>query len=598
MAIAAEDAVLPCEKLGPPLVARDLAIEAVTQSPEGGYVAWGRFVTADRTAAVGLPLDGGEPIWVETRSFGRGSFTLGRGADGNLYLYSGSPGHFLRYEVATGTLADLGAPASPANYWMGHCLDRQGRMLVGTYPGTAIACCDTRTGKVSSLGPVATDARQKYVTRVAADDSGLVYAAVGLHHRELWSVDPTSGAKRQILPADLTEAQGAPDVWTGTDGHVYGKTGDREFRCHPDRIEVTAVAERRQDATRLQAGPDRVLGVDEAGQLRLEDAAGAVRSVATPYAGRPVSLYSVACERGGRLWGGGLFPGLLWSYDLASGQMTNHGMVPHGAIQIYDIVSGEAGLYIASYMGCHIDRFDPDQPRKVHENPFRIAASVTGQERPNQWECGPDGKLYFGTTPAKGRLGGALVQVDPATRAWRQWPCPIPDLSLTYLAAIPETGELLACTSVAGGSSAIPLAEEAAIYLWDPAKAVMTWSGKPVPGTRTYGRALRLRDGRVFGLAEGQFYLLDPVRRAVLATGPMPASRCAFPMLNDAPVGPRGLVYGVGDGAVFAFDPTDNTVRRVGRHPSLDAAHGFLVTAPGVLYYGSGADLWRCPLPP
>jgi len=32
------------------------------------------------------------------------------------------------------------------------------------------------------------------------------------------------------------------------------------------------------------------------------------------------------------------------------------------------------------------------------------------------------------------------------------------------------------------------------------------------------------------------------------------------------------------------------------QHASIAKAHGFKVTADGVLYYGSGEQLWRCDL--
>ncbi|MBN2451202.1 MAG: hypothetical protein JXR77_12480 [Lentisphaeria bacterium] len=595
-AMAADVPVLPCEKLGPPMVVRALGIDTVTRSPEGRFMAWGRYETSERNAAVGIPLDGGPVVWLDTTAYGRGHVFMTRGADGRLYLYTGTPGRFLRHDPSTGRLDDLGVPAQPASYWMGQGHDREGHWYIGTYPGPHVVRCDTRTGQTKSFGPLTEDRRQKYCTRLALSDAGTLYAAVGLHHRELWALDPASGEKRQILPEALGKAQGAPDVWTGTDGEVYGRAGDTEFLCRPERVEAGRTAPRRLDPSRLQAGTETVVGVGEDGCLTLVDATGGRRAVPTAYAGRPVTLYSIGCEHEGRLWGGGLFPGLLWSFDPRTGDLANHGMVAHGAIQIYDIIAGPGGLYLASYMGCHIDLFDPTKPRATRVNPLRIAASVPGQERPNQWERGTDGRLYFGTTPAKGRLGGALVQVDPQTRQWRHWPSPLPDLSLTHLAAIPETGELLVCTSVSGGSSAIPLADEAAVFLWDPAKAAMTWSGTPVPGTKTYGRALRLRDGRVFGLAGMSYYLLDPVKRQLLSSGEMPVKRIAFPMLNDAPVGPEGLIHGIGDDALFAFSPAENSVSIVGRHPSLARAHGFLVTPAGMLYYGSGADLWRCDL--
>lgn len=596
-ALADDPVELPCENLGPPLVVKPLSFEVVTQGPGEDFMAWARYETSERHAAVGVSIATGKTTWLDTTEYGRTHVFLARGADGALYIYTGNPGRFLRYDAESGELKDLGTPGSPASYWIGHCMDPQGNWYIGTYPATHVVRCDTRTGEVYTLGTFGDDNRQKYALSVAVSDDGIVYAPVGLHHRELWSCDPKTGEKRQILPAEMTAEQGSPTVWTGVDGRVYGKSGDTQFVCHPDRIEETTPGPRRYDATRLQAGTETVARLDEDGNLVLKDAQGQTRSVPTDYAGRPVTLFSVACEHGGKLWGGGLFPGLLWSLDPQTGAMTNHGMIAAGAIQIYDIISGPEGLWIATYMGCHLDLYDPAKPIEKDVNPMRIAQSVPGQERPNQWERGPDGKLYFGTTPAKGRLGGALVQVDPETRKWQQFPCPLTDLSITHLASIPETGEILACCSVGGGSSAIPSQTEGGIFLWGTAKAEMTWSGKPVPGTRTYWRAVRLRDGRVFGIADAKYYLFDPVKRELLATGDLPAKGFAFPTLNDGPVGPRGRVYGIGGGLVFAFDPETNAVVIVGQHPSLGKAHGFLVTEDETLYYGSGADLWRCELP-
>lgn len=590
------EAELPCENLGTPLVVKPLSFDVVTPGVDGDFIAWARYETSDRHAAVGVSVHTGRTIWLDTTKYGRTHVFMTRGLDGALYIYTGSPGHFLRYDALADELKDLGAPASPASYWTGQCMDSRGWWYIGTYPATHVVRCDTRTGEVQGLGALATDNRQKYCLSVAVGDDGMVYGAVGLHHRELWSLDPKTGEKRQILPPEMTEDQGAPTVWIGADGRAYGKSGATEFVCHPDRIEPATPGARRVDADRLKAGPETVVRLDETGRLILRDPMGTTRSLATDYAGRPVTLYSVACEHDGKLWGGGLFPGLMWSLDLQSGEVQDHGMVAAGAFQIYDIIPGAGGLWVASYMGCHIDLYDPSRPVEKGANPFRVAQSVPGQERPNQWERGPDGKLYFGTTPAKGRLGGALVQVDPETREWRQWPCPLEDLSITHLVSIPETGEILVCCSVGGGSSAIPTKSEGALYLWDPVKAEMTWSGNPVPGTRTYWRAVRLRDGRVFGVTGAQYYLLDPVKRAVLATGDLPVKACVFPTLSDFPVGESGRVYGIGDGLVFAFDPTSNEVQVVGRHPSLARAHGFLVTQDETLYYGSGPDLWRCKL--
>jgi hypothetical protein len=213
-----------------------------------------------------------------------------------------------------------------------------------------------------------------------------------------------------------------------------------------------------------------------------------------------------------------------------------------------------------------------------------------------QWELGPDSKLYFGTVPAKGRLGGALVQVNPDDFGVEIWEQVLRDQSIHYLVSVPETGELFGCASVSGGSSAIPSLDEAEVFLWDTKSENVVWRGKPVPGARSYQRAVRTGDGLIAGLAGGSWYLFDPVKRKTLHTESLPVRRLHFPFLNDHPVGTEGLLVGLGDDAVFAIDPRARTAKILARHESLTKAHGFLVTRDMWLYYGSGSNLWRCRL--
>jgi len=247
-------------------------------------------------------------------------------------------------------------------------------------------------------------------------------------------------------------------------------------------------------------------------------------------------------------------------------------------------------------MGCKLDWFDPDSPRKSRQNPRRFQGLIPGYERPVQWEEGPDGGLYFGTVPAKGRLGGALVRVDPDGLEVRVWENIVPEMSIHYLASAPQTGELFGCASVGGGSSAIASLDEAEVFLWDTKTEKVVWQGKPVPGTRSYLRAVRTVDGRIVGLAGRSWYLFDPVQREVVHTGSLPVKRLRFPYLSDRPVGAKGLVVGVGDDGVFAIDPTARTVEVLARHDSLSRTHGFLATEDKWLYYGSGSNLWRSQL--
>jgi outer membrane protein assembly factor BamB len=583
------------EDLGEPVRVRELTMECVTREPEGGFVAWSTYRMPDKHALVGVRLDNGELIWIDLTRFGGTHIQVIRADDGNLYVYTGSPGHFLKYDAAKRELTDLGVPAKPASYWLGNAVGPDGKFYVGTYPQTCLVRCDPRTGKVENLGRISEDPKECYLLFPAASADNVIYCPVGLHHRELWAVNAATGAKKQILPPALTKAQGNPRVWLAADGRVYGESGSAKFRCHPDRIEI---GKTQPPAPRkpLLAG-DRIVGsINAAGKLALTDAkTRKVMLLQTRYEGMPRSIFSVSCERDGKIYGGTFSPAITFCYDTRSGKLADLGRLSTAPIQVYDTLNHPSGLFLSSYMLASVDFYDPSLPVKKPGNPRRIV-TIAGQERPVQLALGPDGMIYTGTFPSKGRLGGALVRVNPNDFASKVWANVITNQSIFSLAAVPELGGLFCSSSIRGGSSAIPTEKEAFVFLWDCQRETISFRAQPVAGTKHYGAVVRARNGLLYGIAGAQYYAFDPAQRKVVFTGALPVKSLHFPELSDEPAGPRGLIYGLGDDAVFAIDPADHSAKVVARDVSLKRAFGFCVTQDETLYYGCGSRLMRCRL--
>ena len=408
-------------------------------------------------------------------------------------------------------------------------------------------------------------------------------------------LDITTGSKKQILPDALTQTQGIPEVWVGADGEVYGRAGRTSFRCLPERIEI-GKTQRELRRSPLHAGDNIVGGIDGAGRLVLTSAkTGKVTRVPTPYEGSPRAVFSVGCERAGRIYGGTIFPAASFCYDSRTSELSRLGRLSTAPIQVYDTLDHPRGLFLSSYMPASVDFFDPGKEIKRPDNP-RHVVSVPGQERPVQLVIGPDGMIYTGTFPSKGRLGGALVRVDPTNLSHQAWVNVISNQSIAHLAAIPETGELFCTTSVMGGSSAIPSEKAACVFLWDCRHEKLAFRSQPIPGAKGYGAAVRARNGIIYGVAGAAYYAFDPRSRKTIFTGVLPVKALHFPDLSDEPAGPRGLIYGIGDDAIFTIDPADHSSRILVRHKSLKRAQGFYVTADQTLYYGAGSHLMRCRL--
>jgi hypothetical protein len=413
----------------------------------------------------------------------------------------------------------------------------------------------------------------------------------------VWSLNPSTGERKQILPEEMTRPQGRPELWRAKDGQVYGKWAGAEFRCTPTQIIVGETSPLWLRQNPREAG-DLIVGeIGEDGRLRLTRN-GKESSLQTDFSGVPKTIFSVSCERDGRIYGGTVAPANTFSFDPATQKLTDYGQLSSGPIQVYDTLNHERGLFIASYMNASVDLFDPARPITKGVNPRRVV-TIEGQERPIQEIIGPDGLLYAGTTPSKGRLGGALLRVNPAELTHTVWVNIIANQSIARLASVPQTGEVLGVTSINGGSSAIPTEKEGRLFLWNCKQEKVVFTSQPLPGAKTYGAVVRAGDGLVYGVEYGgkRFFAFDPMTRKTVFTGELPVKSLHYPEFADEPFGPRGWIYGIGDDAVVAIDPAHREAKVIGRDPVLARAFGFCVSHDGWLYFGAGSHLLRCQLP-
>ena len=66
-----------------------------------------------KLALVGVRIDTGETRWVDVTRYGQSHVRFMKGVDGNIYIYTGNPSHFLKYDITRREVTDLGVPASP-----------------------------------------------------------------------------------------------------------------------------------------------------------------------------------------------------------------------------------------------------------------------------------------------------------------------------------------------------------------------------------------------------------------------------------------------------------------------------------------------------
>lgn len=585
--------------LGAPVSSRQLAISFVTSNAHGQVMAWSELEGAHERALIGIRLDTGKTTKVDLQKFRESHIQFIKARDGNLYVYAGNPGHFLKYDIETGALTDLGVPDKKSSYWLGNAVGPDGRFYVGTYPTAGLVMCDPSTGKIQNLGRLPDDQREAYCLYPVVSADQVAYCPVGLHHQELWALDLKTGRKQQILTDSLKRAHGCPRVWEGAQGEVFGQSGKTLFRCRPDGIEIVKSTSQRARTAQNVAGDLQAASIDAQGRLHVKNRSTKQEQlVQTDYAGVAARIYSVGCVHQGKIYGGTFEPADLFEFDPQTGKLRDLGEQCKGGIQVYDILSVPQGLVQASYIGACLDLFDPAKPVEKGVNPRALAkmSEPWMQERPQQLCLGPDGRIYTGTVPVKGVLGGALARLDLADYSVKVWRNIVTNQTIAYVAPVPETGEVFGGSSIIGGTSAAPSEKEAVVFLWNAKEEKIVYVDRPVPGTKQYGMVVRAGTGVIYGIAGGKYYAYDPRKRATVFTGDLPVKTIRWPQLSDYPAGPKGLIYGLGDDAVFAIDPKDHKATIIARHPSIQNAFGFLMTPEGTLYYGVHGNLMSCKL--
>ena len=493
---------LQFERIGRPFPGTATPISAVSITPDQRCVAWGQYNAqwADPSLidAVGVFGDTGEVLYLGLQEkFGQSYVRMVRAQNGNMYFFSGSPaGHFLKFDMQTMQLVDLGAPAANATYPPWRTVAPDGRIYVGTYPEARVLWCDPSTDTVGDLGVMTTNAANRYAFTIAVDAANRhLYVPVGLHTGEIWSHDLQTGEKRQIMPASIGQAHTFFYIYRCTDGNVYGHSASDnslKFRCYPDRTELVGFT------PPIAGEPSQTTGcgyqfnsITEDNQLRKRNLSnGQWEYLDINVEGSPSGIYSIGCERDGIVFGGGTSPLChLFTFDPNSGELKDMGggTEPGGAVQIYDVLSHQQGphdgLFISSYGGAHFDFYDPRTGAMTN---IASLADSHQQERAPEMALGPDGMIYSGTIPTKGHLGGAVVRINPQTFGVDVWRNVIQDQSFNDLTPIPGSREICFSSSIHGGTTAVPTTTEASVMLWDVDQERIVWQGRPLPGTRQY----------------------------------------------------------------------------------------------------------------
>ncbi len=503
-----------------------------------------------------LPLEGADRSWSHAVA-----------TDGSVYIAgvgSGASGHLYRYRPGSGDVEDLGAPVPGHKFLWTLTADDRGGVFGGTWEGGHVFHYDAVSGAFRDYGRI--DPDEDYIRSIAFHD-GTVYAGSGARNGRVWRLDPESGERTRIeIPVREEYADQLDNMRS-----VYhlAVAGDHlfVFFAGPRVLlgyDLEAEAWWDEMFTGIRGPVSGVPSADDSRFYFVTRTDGFVELDLGTRQSRPVRSFGGAFRGGGwiRLGDREAFPGDTLAtvhgdgsvafFDFEKGTSESLPSLARGTpTPIHALERGPDGaLYASGYMGSTGARFDPES-REVRTFPVGQAESIAPHRDSLYWGVYPgariyaqsfdgddpgtpkprfeighhqdrpyvmtsDGrKLFIGTIPDYGRLGGVLAVYDPdaGENGLRVYPDVVDKQSIVGLARHPS-GYLFGSTTVSGGLGIDVEADRARLFAWDVERGekVREWS-PDLPGAETARMISGLSngpDGNIWGTMNGIVFVLNP----------------------------------------------------------------------------------------
>lgn len=587
---------------------------------------------------LGFSLDGNKKILDQPLAGTDGSWDLVVSTDGLVYI-AGANGHLFSHLPGTAIVEDLGIPIPGEKLIWDMAAGKNGEIFGGTYPGCRAFRYHPNEG-VTDIGNGPLVEGEQYLRSIgyhAADDK--LYAGIG-SHAHLVEIDPRTGKKTDILPAQYKSQQYVYSI-----GLVDGvKKGDLLFawltsstirqtlvyNLRTDRLQtvmgdfdvrsaikdpsnekiyftqegklVTADFSKKEPALKNIAD----LGMaglasywDKSGHLRMFGQGGklltynpktrkhTIAKLELPR--RPIDIQSIGVAPDGKVWIGGYLAGGHAIYDPVTQTTTEL----DGLDQTEGLAFKGDTLYLGIYPKAHLYLHDMRKPWSPENNHPRHLGKIKGQDRP--FAIVPmrtQNKVFFGTVPDYGKLGGALVEYDITRDTLLQFDEVVTRQSIISL--VEANGWLIGGTTISGGLGIQPKEKEGKLFVWDPVQRRKLREMVPVPGAIAITGLSKAPDGKIWGFAQGIVFVVDPENWKVIAMSSVyPAKPYGSHLWRNAFIvhHPNGYVYMSANNDIFQIDPKTMAVTKV-----LEGAGMLIMDSKGTLYFKKSTNLFRLEL--
>lgn len=571
-----------------------------------------------------MPLPGAIVAWA-----------FGLAPDGTVYIGTTSNGHLMTYTPGADDVTDLGqAISGESSIWDLEWVPSLNQLYGGTADHNKVFKY-TASGGLLDLGTMV--AGESHVRSLAFNSaSGLLYAGIG-SHAHLIEYNRTTGSKTDILPAAYAYENSVYDLDMVNGKLIVRLEPDYKFLVMDPstRTVVNEFPGSSRGVSPLSPIDDKFyfsyknilynydfssnsttnLNIDLQGEAlnyafvqlnqtnypgytmvglagntgkmyKYNLSTGFYEIRDLPLFPQPIDIFEIGEDSNGLIYSSGFVSGGIETYNPTTGSVNSY----KGIGQSEGIMPLGSMMYFGKYPDAVIYRYDPSTAWSVPSNPtelFRLDGYE--QDRPlAMLGVESTGKMYIGTAPDYGKLGGALTVYNPATNTHPTTRNILNQQSITSFAF--KNNELFGGGSIYGGTGSIATETEAKLFIYNTTTDLKSTELVPVAGMKLITGLIVGPDGNIWGFADGTLFVLSPTTRTVTYTSSL------FPSFSNRLYGARmeigddGWVYGTLGGTFFKLNPTTKamTVLR-----NKGDANRLVKDSNGNFYFENGSDLFR-----
>ena len=573
---------------------------------------------------------------------GIGSWGIIQGKDGNLYLGSYNEGKLLCFNPRTEKWIPL--PQAPEAFRKKEFIicdlaqAPNGNIYYGTYPGCHLVCYNPHTGKVTDIGKVADE---NYLRMVSVTPEGIVLCGIGTRFGRIVAYDPSTHQFHTLTP-EKYRLPGVTPKPLVSPHYVVELAGENLLIFDTKTLKLLRVEKvpgargiNLLDASHIiyQVGQGNIEKLDlRTGEKSIYcQSPGAIASSRwflardgnlmgmrvqsyvvvnvkqhttvrhrIPVDGRGQTLLWLRSFPNGLVYGG---PGLgqtLFSYNPKDHQLVSYDQVMDQGGEIYYGIPYQGKLYSISYVEATLVVFDPSRPwnqgQKPDSNPRTILRIPEEQYRPvGGIHLGPGNKMYIGTQPDYGMIGGALSVFDPATEKLEVYRNIIPDEEVSAVSA--DDKYVYCGADPSGGGGSKPVATSSHFFVWNP-KTRKTVFDQVLKTRHALGGIAAVNGHAYFVLGD---QLMDYNSQAVSLTAIYQFDSPQSVPMESLQAAKDGTLWGILSGELAHIFPATHQVHFFPETAG-KASSGLTIGADGTIYFGSRTEVWihhpRSPSPP